>query len=426
MIEALIQQKTGIIQALVLLSLSGFFSCSETAFFSLSKLELVALESEKSRMSKAILRLFKDPSKLLVSILFGNLAVNILFFSYSTVLISNLGKDQGAAFQAISGIFVLITVIVFGEVLPKATGLSYSLKMARLSIYPLLVWDFIVTPFRIVLSWIAEKLEPEEDEGHSHITPNELKMLMNISKDEGNFNFQAGEVIDDIVELSTIKAREVMKPRVDVVMCSTLTRVSKAIQLGVENKSFYIPVYQGSENNPVGVVNVKELFLSAPKNNFIRPYVKPLKFVPETKKVGELLDEMIAEQLSVVGVVDEYGGLEGVINIRYILEQVVGKMNSRFSSPKITPVVQLGENRYRILGELLLKNWDDFFYDELFEEDEMLAVTTIGGFLTYQLEHIPQPGDVVEHRNLRFTVECVSHNKVDSAILEIMEGTSDA
>lgn len=425
MLELILQYKFSILQMCVLLCLSAFFSSTETALFSLSRLQLIELENSKSKTAHAIIRLFKDPSKLLVTILFGNLLVNILFFSSSTVFIGAIGDKLGTTYQAVAGLVVLISVIILGEILPKAIGINYSMRLAMLAVYPLTIWSKLATPARIILSWIAEKLEPKQSSNTKNITSDELKMLMSISKEEGHFNFQAGEVIDDIVELSTLKAREIMKPRVDVTMCPTTTKVAEAIRIGLKHKIFFIPVYQGTENNPIGVVYIRDLFLKAQKRSVIRAYVKPITFVPETKRVDELLDEMLKNDESVVGVVDEYGGLEGIVNIESILEEVVGKMDRNNSSEnKPAIVTQIGESKYRVLGELPLKDWEDFFYDDLMDDDTNIAVSTVSGFIIHHLQRIPVPGDTVVYDNLKFTVEKVVHNTVYSAILEICEDNS--
>ena len=425
MLELLLQYKFSIMQMCTLLCLSAFFSSTETALFSLSRLQLIELENSNRKSAKKILQLFNDPSKLLVTILFGNLLVNILFFSSSTVLINAIGEGKGTTFQAISGMFVLILVIIVGEIVPKAVGITYSLRVAYLAAYPLSFWSKIATPARIVLSWIAKKLEPKQNKSSKNITSDELKMLMSISQDEGHVNFQAGEVIDDIVELSTIKAREVMKPRVDISLCSTMTKVSDAIALGTQHRIFLIPVYKGNENNPIGIVDIRELFLNAKRNNTINSYVKPIKFVPETKRVDELLDEMLKNKQTVVGVVDEYGGLEGIINISFILEEIVGKMNHNHSIKNVPDMVQkISDTKYMVLGELPLKDWEDFFTIDLINEEDRIAVSTVSGFIINHLQRIPIKGEKIQFKNLVFTVESIKHNTVHSATLEIVSEES--
>ena len=425
MLELLLDNKFTLLQMVVLLALSAFFSGTETAFFSLTRQQLTNLKNENNSTGNCIINLLKDPSRLLVTILFGNLAVNIFFFSSSTVFMNELSIVAGPAFEPVAGFIVLVLIIIFGEVLPKAIGISHSLTLAKSTAVPLLIWSRIARPAQIVLSKIAGWMEPAADHHKGNLTPAELRMVLNISKKEGNFNFQAGEVIDDIMELSSLKARDIMRHRVDIVMCPVTTRVHQAIKLGYDNRFFYLLVYQDNENTPVGVVSIKELFLNAPKNNVIRPYVHPIKFIPETKRVDQILDEMIKENRVVVGVVDEYGGLEGLINIRYILEEVVGKMQNRFSEATEQPVQQLGENTYRIRGELSLKDWGDFFYDELSEHDQATA-TTLGGFILHTFGGIPKEGDELTIRNLKFTVENVSRNRIVTVILHMKkEGSYD-
>jgi CBS domain containing-hemolysin-like protein len=405
---------------LVLLCMSAFFSGTETAMFSLSRLQLAELRKSSSRTSKAIIFLLDNPSKLLVTILLGNLGVNVLFFCTSAMIVGDLGKKYGHFYQFASGLAVLALVIVFGEILPKAMGVTYSLGIARISSVPIMLWGIVATPIRIFFSYIAEKLEPKPDE-EPRVNADELKFLLNISQAEGNVNAYAGEMIEDIVELSSLKIMNIMLPRTELALCPCDMKISDAIAKARDLRFFYLLVYGENEEDIKGIADIKDLCLAPEKDAPLKNFLKPIRFVPETQKAGKLLDEMIKDKQHLVIAVDEYGGIAGLVTYKGILEAAVGDMDDEFAEPEIPPVELLGPNEYRIRGDLSTSAWKDFFGREFrTDPDSPLYVTTVGGFVTYLLDRLPKKNDTVEFMNLKFTVEKVGKRRIETVILKVL------
>lgn len=419
--EVISEHSFAIQNMIILLCFSAFFSCSETSFFSLSRHTLEDLKKSSAKTSRAIIYLLDRPSQLLITILFGNMTVNILFFCTSAVVAEHIGKVYGGVFQFATGILVLVTVIMFGEILPKAAGVSYPLLFAHITSFPLLTWQYLATPFRAVLFYITEKVEPKSKEKEKQISANELKMLLKMSQEEGKLNTHAGEIIEDIMELSSLKVKHVMVPRTELLMYSADQPVSGAVSFACKHKFYYLLIYKDTEENLIGIANVKELCLLSDKSSKVEKYIKEPKYIPETKKSGELLDEMIKEQLTLVITVDEFGGISGIVTVKDILERIVGDMDSEFTEPDKLPVEQLTEKIYKVKGTLSTGSWKDFFSDPISggDDDTVLQFSTIGGFVTHLIGRIPKEGDTVSFRNLTFTVDEMAERRIDTIVLRI-------
>jgi CBS domain containing-hemolysin-like protein len=283
-----------------------------------------------------------------------------------------------------------------------------------------MIWGIIATPLRIIFSYIAEKLEPTPDET-PRVSADELKFLLNISQAEGNVNAYAGEMIEDIVELSSLKIMNIMLPRTELALCPCNMKISDAIKKARDLRFFYLLVYENNEEDIKGIADIKELCLAQNRELPLKDFLKPVRFVPETQKAGKLLDEMIQDKQHLVVTVDEYGGIAGIVTYKGILEAAVGDMDDEFAEPEIPPVELLGPNEYRIRGDLSTNAWKDFFGREFRTETASpLHVTTVGGFVTYLLDRIPKQNDTVEFMNLKFTVEKVGKKRIETVILKIM------
>ncbi|OGV47917.1 MAG: hypothetical protein A2017_02400 [Lentisphaerae bacterium GWF2_44_16] len=419
--KVILEHSFAIQNMIILLCFSAFFSCSETAFFSLSRHTIEDLRKNSRKTSKAIIYLLDRPSQLLITILFGNMTVNILFFCTSAVVAEHIGKVYGGVYQFAAGIVTLVTVIIFGEILPKAIGVSHPLLLAHITSFPLLVWQYAATPFRIVLFFITEKVEPKSKEKEKEISTNELKMLLKMSQEEGKLNTHAGEIIEDIMELTSLKVKHIMVPRTELLMYSADRNVSDAVSFACKHKFYYILIYKNTEENLIGMADAKELCVLPDKSGKIEAYIKEPKYVPETKKANELLDEMIKEHMPLVITVDEFGGISGIVTVKDILEKIVGNMDGEFTEPDELPVEQLTEQIYKVKGTLSTDSWKDFFIDPVSEDNDIsiLQFSTVGGFVTHLLGRMPKEGDTVSFRNLTFTVDEMAERRIDTIILRI-------
>jgi len=399
----------------LLLLCSAFFSGTETALFSLTREQVKRLRGEGCHVEKTLALLAENPSGLLIAILFGNIVVNILFFSLSVVVALGFGHRYGEGWEASMGVAVLLLVILVGEILPKAVGISFPERVVRLNSLPLRSWFHFLGPVRRMLEIITSHLEPG-DPHDNRLNADELKTLIDTTRHDPTFGKQEKAIVEDIVNLPEIRVRELMVPRVRQLFRRADTPAAEALLAAAELEVELFPVYEEDEDNIIGVVEVKELFASGESDRPLRDFVHPARFVPETKRADGMLREFLAEGLRLVCVVDEYGGLAGTVCLEDLLEEVVGE----FDALETSPVEQLGESTYRLRGSLGIREWRSLFIGFLPDEVvRTLALDTISGLVVSLLKRMPKPGDVAQVRNLRFTVEQVRSNRIESVLLEL-------
>ncbi|MEN7973088.1 MAG: hemolysin family protein [Verrucomicrobiota bacterium] len=399
----------------LLLLCSAFFSGTETALFSLTREQVKRLRGQGHDVEKTLALLAENPSGLLIAILFGNIVVNILFFSLSVVVAIAFGRHYGEWWEVAVGMAVLLLVILVGEIFPKAIGISFPERVVRLNSLPLRGWFHFLGPVRRVLEIITSRLEPGEQHDN-RLNADELKMLIDATRHDPTFGRQEKAIVEDIVNLPEIRVRELMVPRVRQLFRRTDVPAGEALQVAAELEMELIPVYEEEEDNIVGVVEVGELFANDNPDRPLRDFVRSVRFVPETKRADEMLREFLAEGLRMVCVVDEYGGLAGTICLEDLLEEVVGE----FDAMEASPVEQLGESTYRLQGSLGIREWRSLFIGFLPDEVvRTLALDTVSGLVVSLLKRMPKVGDVAEVRNLRFTVEEVRSNRIESVLLEL-------
>lgn len=411
----LMDHMVGLLAMAFLLLCSAFFSGTETALFSLSRKQIKRLRAQGPPVEKLLALLTENPSGLLIAILFGNIAVNILFFSISVAIFRDLGLRYGEWWEAIAGFFMLFLVILLGEIIPKAAGISFSERLVRLNAATLHAWFHFMGPVRRALEYVTRHLEPAE-EHDNQLNAEELKMLIDATRHDPTFGTQEKAIVEDIVNLPEIRVRELMIPRVKQLFRRADSPAGQALLDAAEQELDLIPIYEGDEDNIVGVVEVRDLFLNEDSGRPLGSFGTPVRFVPETKRADEMLREFLAKGLRLVCVVDEYGGLAGTVCLEDLLEEVVGE----FDVLDVPAIEQLGESTYRLQGSLGIREWRSLFVGFLPDEIvRTLALDTISGLVVSLLKRMPQAGDVAHMHNLRFTVEQVRSNRIESVVLEL-------
>lgn len=395
----------------LLLLCSAFFSGTETALFSLTREQVKRLRDQGHHVEKMLALLGENPSGLLIAILFGNIVVNILFFSLSTTIT----VDYGEWGQAVSGATVLLLMILAGEILPKAIGISFPERVVRINSLPLRGWFHFMGPVRRILELITRHLEPA-DPLDNQLSSDELKMLIDTTLQDPTFGTQEKALVEDIVNLPELRVRELMIPRVKQLFRRADASAGEALSAAAEREMDLIPIYEEDEDNLTGVVEVRDLFVNDDPTRQLVYFSHPIRFIPETQRADELLREFLSEDLRMVGVVDEYGGLAGTICLEDLLEEVVGE----FDITETPTIEQLGESIYRLPGCLGIREWRSLFVG--FLPDELvrtLALDTLSGLVVSLLKRLPKPGDIVRVQNLKFTVEHVRSNRIESVLLEL-------
>jgi putative hemolysin len=402
-----------------LLIFSAFFSASETAFFSLSRSATIAM-GRGTRRERMASRLLVDPRMLLVTILFGNLLVNISATSAVTALAIRLFGEAGVALAVV---FMTVVVVLVGEIVPKSLALKNA-RSAAVAAAPLLELLMIVfTPIRLVLGAIADgtveasrKLIGEHGESYG---ARELATAVEMGHREGLFGEFERDVLTNLFLFSETTAREIVTPRHEVFALDVETPLAEAVVKVRSRGHSRVPLYEGSSDNIVGILFAKDLLrVSRDDRVSIRDISHPATFVPEGKRIRDLFGELIAGHRHMVVVVDEHGSYTGLLTREDILEEIFGEIRNP-REPRVEEYHRLGENRIVVEGSVSLRDVSEALGTRL----ESAEVETVAGYLIERLGRIPRDGESFTIEGLRFLVLSAEPVRVNKLKIErIVEG----
>ena len=316
---------------------------------------------------------------------------------------------------------MLLTVILFGEIIPKAVGITHPSGVLHITAIPLQGWFYFTHPFRLFIHWILTKLGLHDSNisgGRTYLTQGELKELLDAVQHEPGFGSHEKEILEDIVNLPDVRVREVMVPRVKVLRRPVDADRRELLEQARRHEFSHALIYREKDDDPLGYVSIRDIFMDNGRTESLESFVHPLVFVPETKRTDVLLREFMNHNWQMVAVVDEYGGLAGVVTIEDLLAEVVGD----FEPEKADQIQKLDEVTYRLDGQLPIRAWRVLFTGFLpGQEMDTLAFDTLGGFIISLLGRMPNPGDVVSVRNLELTVETVNNRRIGAVLLRLNE-----
>ncbi len=403
-----------IVSMLFLLACSAFFSGAETAFFNLSRRQVKGFRASKHKVQNLVASLLNKPGHLLDSFLFGNMTVNVLFYAISSILIMRV-KEQGSLVMAVViAVTSFAALVLIGEILPKSIAFANSKSVSLAAALPAYLCLKIFTPLEFVSKFII--LEPTlrlflgPVRSPKPISVGEFKSLIDSTRKQGLISADENKLLTEIIELGLLKARHVMRPRVDMLACSVTDSLQTARKKMKENHITKLPVYAGSIDNIVGVVHLRQLLLKP--DTPLDKIVQQVNFVPEQKTVESLLEFFRRSRTDMAVVVDEYGGIAGSVRLEDIAEELFGQMEP--ASHK-EPIQQTGPFEYRLAGNLAIHDWTEVFGIDLAETH----LATVGGLVTALLGKIPKSGDVTYLKNLKFTIEKMQKHRIETLILTL-------
>ncbi len=393
----------------LLLFLSSAFSGSETAFFSLSRLDLEELDP-KGRVR----RLMREPEKLLISILLGNTLVNVAAGSLGALVALEFGRVRGypeATTIALEVVVVTFIILVLGEVAPKMYAMQRNILLARRTapiIFAVLrVFQPVVTGLDSMVSKVQGRLADDE---RPFVTAEELRTIVAISEQRGTLEEDERDMIDSVMEFGETVVREVMVPRVDMECFEDTTRVGEAVARIRELGLSRFPIYHGDIDHVVGVLYAKDLLELDPETDAGREVgglIRPAHFTPESKKAGELLRDLQRRRIHIAIVVDEYGGTAGLVTLEDLIEEIVGEIRDEYDEEE--PLVTVIDRRTVIAdGMVRLEDLEE----EIGVDLEVDGVETLGGLLMNAFGRIPSEGEKLERGDLAFTVESVEEQRI--------------
>ena len=392
--------------ACVLLFASGFASGSEIAFFSLSPTDLNELDEDKNDADRKIVALRKESERTLATILITNNLVNVTIIMLANYFFSSWIDFGGAQWLEFVVITILLTflLLLFGEIIPKVYCAQHALAVCRRFASPIASLSRLFRPLSAIListGALAERVVQKESRV---LSVDDLEQALELTdkeelKDEQN-------MLEGIVRFGDEMAKEVMTSRQDIVALDFHTTFADVIRSIVENNYSRIPVYQDSIDNIRGILYIKDLLphLGKPANFRWQSLIRPPYFVPETKKIDDLLREFQENKVHIAIVVDEFGGTSGLITLEDILEEIVGEINDEYDEEQKN-YVRVNANTYIFEGKTLLADFYRIFHldDDVFEEVEGDA-DTLAGLLLELKEDFPKLHETIEYKGFKFEI----------------------
>ncbi len=411
-----------IITIIGFLFLSAFFSGSETAFFSLSKIQLKKLEKTGSRESSRIARLLRNPRQLLILILLGNTIVNVAASTTATLIAIRIGEQHlhsiPEGFIIIIEIIVMtLLLLVFGEITPKLLAFSSPEKYARISSLFLEILYFVLWPFIKILYYIGALFSGKDSmKNSSNFTSEDLKNLIKSKVTEHSLEAKEKEIIASIFRFSSTIAREILIPRVDIIAVEASEGLAKVTQAIVESGYSKIPVYKSNIDNIIGVIYAKDIILQ-PEKKTVNSLLRPILFVTENVKIQALLNQFKAKKIQISAVVDEYGGTAGLLTLEDILEELVGEIMDEYDKEK-PRIVRNGKDEFIVSGMCTIAELNEEFNLEIDENEN----TNIADFLYDSFNKVPQKNESFVYMDkIKFTITSLKGNRIINVKMKFLE-----
>jgi putative hemolysin len=399
------------------LGVSALLAGAEAAYFSLSRLGSAHLEPEESPGHALLARVLRDPRDLLITLLVGITLVNIAASALATQVATALFGAHGVGIAIPIMVFL---IVVFGEVLPMTLAVGTPHRFGLLLARPVLALQWLLTPARLLLGAFTRLISRAADgEGvaKAAITEAELRTLVEVGHQEGVVQRTEREMIHGVFELGETTVGEVMVPRTDVFGIDVATPPDRLLDAIRANLHHRVPVYEGSLDHVVGILQVKDLlpyYAGLPPEFDLRAHLDGPYFVPQSKRADALLREFKARKHRMAVVVDEYGGTAGVVTLEDILEEVVGEIRDEFEAEErlAQPV---DERTWRVAAKMAIGDFNSVtglsIPDEHFD--------TVGGWVLDLFGRVPHRGESVEANGIRVTVETLHRNRILQVLVRL-------
>lgn len=404
---------------------SALFSGSETALFSLSAHQRSLLATSTRSGALAASTLLVETRALLVTLLVGNMVINVLYFTLSTVLINRLLDAEmiGATGTAVLALGTLFGVIVFGEVLPKQIAAQQAFAWSGLVGVPLLAVHRTIAPVRIaaerlVIAPLARLIAPSTTP--PELSSRELEIMLSMSRDRGIIDQDEQQLLRHVLELGQIKVRDVMVPRVDIRGYDVEDPIEELVALARETRLRHLPVCAGSLDQVLGVVLTRRLLVSPPTNQKqLEAMIKPVYFVPEIAAADHLLATLREQGITFAIVVDEYGGTAGLVTLEDVVEHFIGDIPGAYERDGQPIVEQLREGVFRVGADLAVHDWVEWFGRNPAMSKAASNASTLGGVVLGLLGKAPDQGDRVTLGNMVLTVDEVEGRRITSVVVAL-------
>ena len=408
-----------ILSWIILVICSGLISGSEVAFFSLSPSDIAEINKEKNNKHRTIVKNLKNTKYLLATILVANNVINIAIVILSSHLLSTYSSIKVLQDPFLQILIITIILLLFGEVLPKIFANRSPKLVAEKMANPLFFLGKLLRPICKILILISRLIEKKLKKSEKKQTVDNLSEAINITSK--NENTEEAKFLKGIVQFGQTDVKQIMKSRLDVTSIEENTSFRDVISIILKSGYSRIPVFEENFDNIKGVLHVKDLLPYLNENNFNWNNVlrKPV-FVPESKKIDDLLKEIKEKKQHMIIVVDEYGGTSGIVTLEDIIEEIIGDISDEFDQEEVI-YSKLDKNIFIFQGKVNLK---DFYRiieidGEAFENKKGVA-DTLAGFIIENYGVIPKKGDKYNFNNYEFTIEGANKKKITSIKVHLL------
>lgn len=409
-----------LIVLVILLVLSAFFSSAETALTTVNRIKVRAMAEEGNKRAKIVLKVTDDSAKMLSAILVGNNIVNLSASSIATILGVKLWDSIGAGIA--TGILTVV-VLIFGEIVPKTAAHVNSLKVSLRYAGIILGLMNILTPVIFVINavgrTILKAIKVNPDDVEDVVTEDELRIMINESLEDGEIETEEQRLIHKVFNFSDAQVKEVMVPRVDVTMVEVNSTLSELLEIYRDKMFTRIPVFEGSADNIVGIVNMKDIVLLEDRENFnLRDHIREVYTTYETKKTMDLFSTMREESISLAIVFDEYGTVAGIVSMEDLLEEIVGEIRDEYDEDEEDLFTKLDEREFIVQGVMNLEDACEALGLSFESED----YDSIGGYLIGLLDHIPEEKETcLTEDGVYLRVEEMEQNRIGKIFVRVPE-----
>lgn len=404
---------------IVLVGLSALYSMTETAMMSLSRGKVRNLVEEGHKQGRWLERLIEQPNRLLGTVLVGNNLANIMAATIATGMFIYYFGNNGIL---ISTVVMTLFILLVAEIIPKTYAAHNSERVAlRFAVF-LEVSARIFYPLVRVLTWFGVgiiRIMGGRAEGGRLLTEEEIRSMVEVGEEEGLLEADERQMIQGIFDLGDTVAREVMVPRIDVNALPDTAPLREAWDAVIHWGHSRLPVFRRTIDDVVGVIYARDILAYLKERDPSTPVgelARPVLYVPETKKVDELLADFRRQRTQIAVVLDEYGGTAGIVTIEDLLEEIVGEIQDEYDQED-QPVRYLDDGVIDVAGMVQLEEVNEILEVDLPHED----FDTVGGLILHLLGRAPVEGEIVKWDNMEFTVSKVVGRRVSRVIIKVHE-----
>jgi len=403
---------------LVCLALSAFFSSAESAFISLPKLRIRYLVESGVKGAEKLARVADKPERMLATVLLGNNLVNIAAATLGTIMaVTVWGYPWG---PIIATVGVTAIILVFGEVIPKTFAVHHAQRLSLIYANPLRIVELCFYPFILALERIGlrfTRIVTVSEEDKQIISEGEIRSAINVGESEGVVEEDEAKILRQVFEFTDRPVSKVMVPRTEIAWVQQGTKLSDFLNIYTQGRYSRFPVYKDNTDNVVGILHAKDVLMkltdgSGSKNSVIDDLVRPTYFVPEGKHLGELLAEMRDGGHHAAIIVDEFGGIAGMVTLGQLTEEIVGDIHDELTDQEKDFIVT-GDSTFQLDGGFRVEEANEELKLNLPGGD----YETVAGFILSHLGRIPKQGEHFKYQSLKFVITEMRGMKIEKVMV---------